>query len=558
LSVLDEQVGLADAVGALRETLGGGTVPEGRVGRDGVAVLTPLEARGLRFSTVVFTGLAEGGFPVRGRPDPLLGDVARRRLGSLPGVRLPQAEQRETESALLLAFACEATRDRLVLLAPRTDAATGRPRLPSRYLVRLASLAAGRPVGQDEFLTGRPLAAVWRRAGAGPSFGDGGTWVDERERDAAALLGMSVLGSTSAARDYLSAVLESPPQARRRLGAWHSARSPEAGEWDGLLGGQAQAVLGQCHPFAAEVHPTSLERYITCPFSFFLRDVLELEAPREPGDSLDMDVMEFGNLVHSILETAYARVIAERLDLASALEVVDEAWRARCAEAERAGVTGVELAWQVRKEVLLDDLRQVVRRDPVFGAGGGEPAAVEWRFGQRHERVVSLTLDDGRRVRFAGRLDRVDRAEAGARVIDYKTGAGGAERQRIKDRLSVQLPVYQLAVRQWWREVGSGGREPAQVTSAYRLVTRRGGFDDVALPETEVEAQARLRALVTEALCLVDRGLFPRSRRDRCDYCDVAYACGVSGWARARKRKHPALAPVVGLQEPPSKDGTDG
>ena len=76
LDVLDEEVDVGEMTSALREQLADARVPQGRVGRDGVAVLTPLEIRGLRFHTVVFTGLAEGGFPTRGRPDPLLGDAA--------------------------------------------------------------------------------------------------------------------------------------------------------------------------------------------------------------------------------------------------------------------------------------------------------------------------------------------------------------------------------------------------------------------------------------------------------------------------------------------------
>ena len=50
---------------------------------------------------------------------------------------------------------------------------------------------------------------------------------------------------------------------------------------------------------------------------------------------------------------------------------------------------------------------------------------------------------------------------------------------------------------------------------------------------------------LTQAVTLVDAGLFPRTTRGRCDYCDVLYACGVTAWARARKREHEALAPTV-------------
>ncbi|MGD0998684.1 MAG: PD-(D/E)XK nuclease family protein, partial [Thermoleophilia bacterium] len=548
LAVVDEEVDVKEAAATLRELLSDRPVPSGRVGRDGVAVLTPLELRGLSFSTVVFTGLAEGGFPARGRPDPILGDDERRRVAEALQVRLPLAKERADETLLLFAFACEAARDRLVLLAPRTDAATGRPRLPSRLLLRLASLAAGRPVGLEAFLSGKPLQPIWRKLGGGvPAFTDGGVWVDARERDTAALLSLSERGGRSAARvsaaaAYLSAVLNDTGAAERRRSAWQAARSPEPGAWDGLLGGEARAALAARHPFAAEMHPTRLERYIDCPFAFLLRDVLGLDAPQEPNDTLEMDAREFGTLAHKILYQVYERVIAEDLPLGGALNAISVAWESCCAEAERRGVTGAALSWDVRRETLREDLLESVRLDPVFAYDDWRPVGVEWRFGESQGRPVVLELGDERRVRFAGRLDRLDATPAGACVIDYKTGAGNTERSRIKDGLSVQLPVYQLAVRQ----AGDGGY--AAVASLYRSITRRGGFEDVALQQDEETATARLRDLVRAAAELVDAGMFPRTARDRCDYCDVSYACGVSEWARDRKRRHEALEPVRDLQ----------
>ncbi|MFA4966587.1 MAG: PD-(D/E)XK nuclease family protein, partial [Thermoleophilia bacterium] len=432
LGVLGEDVDATEMAAALREQLAGARVPVGRVGRDGVAVLTPLEIRGLDFHTVVFIGFAEGGFPARGRPDPILGDAERRRLGEAFDVRLPLAEQRDAEAELLFAFACEAARERLTLLAPRTDAASGRPRLPSRLLLRLASLAAGRPVGLDELLTGAPLAAVWRHVGGSPAFGDdaASVWVDARERDTAALLALGegglgggggdggdgrgggdgeVAGAGGpAAAEYLAAVLQDREAARRRLGQWSAARGVVPGAWDGLLGGEARAALAARHPFAAEMHPTRLERYVSCPFAFLLRDVLGLEAPEEPGDSLEMEPREFGTLAHGILQRAYETVIAAassggegRPWRDAALAAVLSAWELGCAEAERRGVTGAALAWEVRRAMLLEDLLETVRRDPVFAPGDGRPIGVEWRFGEAAGRPVALELPGGRRVRFA-------------------------------------------------------------------------------------------------------------------------------------------------------------
>ena len=290
------------------------------------------------------------------------------------------------------------------------------------------------------------------------------------------------------------------------------------------------------------MHPTRLERYVSCPFAFLLRDVLSLEAPEEPDESLEMDVREFGTLAHNILQRAYAEVIAGALGRDAALAAVASAWEVECAAAERRGVTGAALSWRVRREMLREDLLESVRRDPVFARGDGRPAGVEWSFGEAAGRPVALELPGGRRVRFAGRLDRVDVTPRGARVVDYKTGGGGTERLRLKAGLSVQLPVYQAAVRQ------AGDEEYGEVACLYRLITRRGGFEELPLPEDEAAAAQRLRRLVAAAVELVDAGMFPRSAAGRCDFCEVGYACGVSAWSRARKREHPSLEDVVILQ----------
>jgi ATP-dependent helicase/nuclease subunit B len=200
--------------------------------------------------------------------------------------------------------------------------------------------------------------------------------------------------------------------------------------------------------------------------------------------------------------------------------------------------------------MLREDLLETVRRDRVFG-GDGRPLEVEWRFGEAAGLPVALALPGGRQVRFAGRVDRVDVTVAGARVIDYKTGKGTSERERLKAGLSVQLPAYQLAVRQ------AGDAGYGEIASLYQLVTRKGGFEPLPLAETEPDAAARLARLVAGAVALVDAGMFPRSTAGRCEYCDVGYACGTSAWARARMRGHEKLSDVVALQAGRLEEGDD-
>ena len=137
-------------------------------------------------------------------------------------------------------------------------------------------------------------------------------------------------------------------------------------------------------------------------------------------------------------------------------------------------------------------------------------------------------------MRFAGRLDRVDETPLGARIIDYKTGGGGTERSRIKERLGVQLPVYQLA----WRQAGGQEYEtsPACTGSSRAAAASRTSTCRRAKRRPRAGCASSSRGAVD----LVDAGMFPRTTRQRCEYCDVRYACGVSGWARARKREHEA------------------
>ena len=121
-----------------------------RVGRDGVAVLSPQQVRGLSFRQVVFCDLAEGGFPPRPAPDPILLDRERVAVAAACGARLPLATDLRAEHDALFALARQASSERLVLVYPRLDAANGRPRLPSRVLLDLARELTGRPVSFDE------------------------------------------------------------------------------------------------------------------------------------------------------------------------------------------------------------------------------------------------------------------------------------------------------------------------------------------------------------------------------------------------------------------------
>ena len=197
-------VAFADFAATVRRLVADRREPCGTVGREGVAVLTVQEVRGLTFDTILFCGLSEGGFPPRPRQDPVLLDDERSALNVHLGGHLPVKSEREDESHVLFALALEAGRARAVLITPRLDGATGRPRLPSRFVLRICDVLAGRPVALGELDAAGFLGGIWRRvvgsaveaqgqefdaAEAGAAAGaPGRPLVDLREFDVAALL----------------------------------------------------------------------------------------------------------------------------------------------------------------------------------------------------------------------------------------------------------------------------------------------------------------------------------------------------------------------------------
>ncbi len=220
LDVLDEEVDVAEMTAALRAAACRRPRAAGQGGPRGRR--RPHAARDPR------SALPHGGVRRPGRRRLSLarpaGPPSRRRgpsrLAEALGARLPLAESRDAESTLLFAFACEAARERLTLLAPRTDAATGRPRA-AVAAAAAPGLAVGGPSGRSRRVperraAGRGVASRPRRAGVcrGASASAAGPpWLDAREFDTAALLALSAPGAGPAAQEYLGAVLGEPDAA---------------------------------------------------------------------------------------------------------------------------------------------------------------------------------------------------------------------------------------------------------------------------------------------------------------------------------------------------------
>jgi ATP-dependent helicase/DNAse subunit B len=358
-----------------------------------VAVLDPLQLRARRVRALFLTGLQEGEFPLRARPQPLLGERERARVAEASGLVLGEPED--------------------VLAA-------------ERYLFYAI-------VSRPEQL----LALSWH----------------ESDDDAAPLSRSLFVDDVC---DLFDARL-SEQRARRALGALDSrspgAVEPGApgAEPDQPLVDERVIARLRDRVWSG----TSIEKWIGCPVSWFVERLLapeRFEAEPEPlvrGGLAHLVLKETLDGVRR--ETGSARVTARTLD--RALGVMHGALDAALEDPElRVSVSPERAAAIVRS--LRADLERYLRH---FAAQEGslEPRELELGFGfddpadDDHGEPSELpAFDLGGGVRMRGRIDRIDVGAAGeAVVIDYKAKTATAGEKWIGER-SLQVALYMQAVEQ--------------------------------------------------------------------------------------------------------------
>jgi hypothetical protein len=483
--------------------------------------------------------MAEGAFPPLGREDPLIPDRARHATGgALPLHAVRRAEERRDYLAALAAAPVRS------LSYPRADPRAQRKRLPARWLLETASLLAGAPVGAEELF--RLASAGWLHIV--PSFeagvcgpGEAGSLV---ERDVASLRAWQKVRRPLDRHPLVAAT----PSLAAGVTALRERRSAALTRFDGRVG----PVPGLLPDGNDAVSPTALEDWATCPFRYLLGRVLRVREVERPEATDRISALARGSLVHAVL--------AEFLDTAEPRTSPDQPWddderalllaigERHCNQAEAEGLTGRPLLWKLERrrilrelewfldtdEAIRDAFRIVPRpggRELGFGFGGdsGEPATV--------------SLPDGRAVRFHGRIDRVDQGPGGSPIVvfDYKTGRFVDDPKKGLERGNrLQLPVYASAMARL---------DPAADVRAYYWYVRASGTDALEGITLDDPTRALFVDKLSTILDGIGEGVFPAfpdgPRQDgrgrdtwiNCCYCPFDRVCPPARdevWTRKR------------------------
>ena len=497
----------------------------------GVFVSSFAGAAGLTFDAVWMVGMIEGAVPPPGNSDPLLPEPQW--LASGGGDRMGQwmADERQQYLAVVNSAV------RRTLSYPVAHPASQRATYPSRWFLEQASALEGEPVHTSDLprLHERRWLTVDVSAEAALSNLPKTLMADEHDYRLYRLLRWRLSG----ARLSDHALAQSGPVA----GSVRLSRSrfkPQLTEFDGNLSSISDDDRFSVGLRRAPISSTGLESWATCPYRYFLGSVLGLRALETPEETISINALDRGALIHAILER-FMRESMETGSLPPAGTPWDSADRERLMEiahrffqdAEQRGATGKRLLWDMDRATIISDLETFLEEDSeararyrtarveveaAFGFGGGTAEVIDPETG----------------IRFRGLIDRVDVGEDGKSisVIDYKTGSArpyaGMEDDIIDAGRHLQLGVYSLAARALFPDAAS-------IEAAYWFSTNRGRFAFAPSERFDIndaDTAQRFREGITNIVSGINAGVFPtnpgpldRGTPANCRYCDFDAVC---------------------------------
>lgn len=496
----------------------------GRTGRFGEGVLVgPVTmGAGVDLDLVIVVGMAEGTFPSTLRDDSLLPDDERETTRGELALRSGHVDRLHHQFLAAISGAGSQ-----VLCVPRGDLRRSRDRVPSRWVLDVATVLAG--------------ARWWSRDLLDANV----SWVTHIESFDA---GLRRDGPPGTAQEHrLRALLASAPPRRGLLAAAASVDATLAAGVDALDGRSSTdltrfdgnlAGLAVPSPARHGTSATRLEAWAKCPHAYLLAHVLRIEPLEVPEDALQITPLDRGNLVHVVLEAFVEEVLAEGRvpDPATAWADGDRRRLAEiaadaCDDYHRRGLTGREIFWERDRRRILDDLeRFLVEDDRHRRATGTRPVAAELPFGYLGAPPVLFPLADGRTVPVRGKADRVDQGDDGTlHVVDYKTGKtksykGLSAEDPHQAGRRLQLAVYSQAARQHVLDTSGGPVGP--VRAEYWFTSTSGGFKRIGYAVTD-DVLASVGQATSTIVDGIESGLFPPHpgphttwTRPDCRYCD--------------------------------------
>jgi len=394
----------------LEATLSSAIVQEPREAQhNAVLVGEMIEARSFRFKAVALLGFSEGQFPIVENPDPFLDESLRQYLKMEPRLG------REQASIFHQAF----TRAEENLLLTRSYLSEdGEKWEPSPYWNSVVSLFTDDSCKKIQASTPRPQVDAC-------SPEELLFWSEQQYE-------------LHIKTDELLIRRQQIAQGGKILKIRRGKRA--IGAFEGYVE-QLSDILLTLFPSNRVWSPSRLEVYTTCPFDFYINNVLDLKERSIP--ELGLSVAQKGSIYHEILELVY-RIAGKNADADTLLALLEDCAASVYLNSPRKQGFRESPLWEVEKAEISGKLRNTItaledkRED-------WTTIQLEAKFGKTQPFSIDIETE---RVPVRGIIDRVDKNTKGEiRVIDYKSGSANLSKADLISGRRVQITIYAQAVK---------------------------------------------------------------------------------------------------------------
>ena len=186
-----------------------------------------------------------------------------------------------------------------------------------------------------------------------------------------------------------------------------------------------------------------LEKYRSCPFSYYLQYGLKLKEKEE----LKVQSFNTGSFMHETIDSFFQLVREENLSLAQLMtdeEMIEKLVAQIIEEKIKLSSNYIFTA----KSIITKALKYIIE-GLVYSEFDIQGTEVEFSNKGKYKPII-LNLEDGKKVEITGKIDRIDTAqnEDGKylRIIDYKSSAKNIDLNEVYAGLQIQLLTYLDAV----------------------------------------------------------------------------------------------------------------
>ena len=193
---------------------------------------------------------------------------------------------------------------------------------------------------------------------------------------------------------------------------------------------------------------SKLERYRSCPFSYYLQYGLKIK----PQEELKIQTLNTGTFIHEVIDEFFGTVREvgiklEEITEEQLSEIINKIIDSKLGQNKNYIFTST-----AKYRALVIRLKKIIKKALKYIIGTivqsrFEVLGTEVEFGEKGKyKPIKLTLEDGKRIEIIGKIDRIDTAQGEdgkyLRIIDYKSSAKNIDLNEVYAGLQIQLLTY--------------------------------------------------------------------------------------------------------------------